>query len=137
MKKNKAEKERIVLFDGVCNLCNSSVNFIIDHDRKMNFKFSSLQSEKATELLAKHSENLQDLKSVILIENGIAYEKSDAIFKIAKHLDGFWKYFYYFIYLPKLLRNFIYDLIAKSRYSIFGKRNYCRMPDENTKERFL
>ncbi|MFZ1320060.1 MAG: thiol-disulfide oxidoreductase DCC family protein [Ignavibacteria bacterium] len=131
------DKSKIILFDGVCNLCNSSVNFIIDNDNINTFKFASLQSEKGTELLKKYDLFDKNIDSVILIENDKAYLKSDAALKIAKTLGGKYKLIYGFIILPAFIRNFFYDIIAKNRYKWFGKKDSCRIPTPELKTKFL
>ena len=127
----------LILFDGVCNLCNSSVNFIIKRDKNNYFKFVSLQSDIAKKILVQNNFLNQKNESIILIENNIIYQKSTAALKIAKHLSGIWKLFYIFILTPKFIRNFFYDIIAKNRYKWFGKREVCMIPDEKVKEKFL
>ncbi len=131
------DKFKIILFDGVCNLCNSSVNFIIDNDHKNVFKFTSLQSEKGIELLKKYDLLDKNIDSVILVENDKAYVKSDAALKIAKTLGGKYKLFYGLIILPAFIRNFFYDIIAKNRYKWFGKKDSCRIPTLELKSKFL
>jgi predicted DCC family thiol-disulfide oxidoreductase YuxK len=127
-----------ILFDGVCNFCNTSINFIIDRDSKSIFQFAALQSEVGQELLIKHHLKTTDFDTVILIndENKI-YQKSDAALEIARNLDGFWKMFYIFKILPSFLRNPIYDLVARNRYRIFGRTDACRIPTPELKARFL
>ena len=127
----------IVLFDGVCNFCNGSVNFIIERDRQNYFKFAPLQSEIGQELLKKHNINKAETDSVILVENGAAYMYSTAALKVAKHLDGAWSWFYGFIFVPKFLRDFAYKTFAKNRYKLFGKTEACMMPTPEIRERFL
>jgi predicted DCC family thiol-disulfide oxidoreductase YuxK len=125
----------IILFDGVCNLCNASVHFILQYEKKERFKFTSLQSEKAQLLLTSfNTEEITD--SVILIEKNKMYQQSTAALKIARHLRYFWV-LYYLIYVPHYLRDPIYQIIAKNRYSWFGKRDKCMVPDGNIKDRFL
>ncbi|HRB00904.1 MAG TPA: thiol-disulfide oxidoreductase DCC family protein [Ignavibacteria bacterium] len=131
------DKFKIILFDGVCNLCNSSVNFIIDNDHKNVFKFTSLQSEKGIDLLKKYDLLDKNIDSVILVENDKAYVKSDAALKIAKTLGGKYKLFYGLIILPAFIRNFFYDIIAKNRYKWFGKKDSCRIPTLELKSKFL
>jgi predicted DCC family thiol-disulfide oxidoreductase YuxK len=127
-----------ILFDGVCNFCNASINFIIDRDSKSIFQFAALQSEVGQELLIKHHLKTTDFDTVILIndENKI-YQKSDAALEIARNLDGFWKVLYAFKILPSFLRNPIYDLVARNRYRIFGRTDACRIPTPELKARFL
>lgn len=127
-----------ILFDGVCNFCNASINFIIDRDSKNIFQFAALQSEVGQELLQKYHLKTTDFDTIILIndENKI-YQKSDAALEIARNLDGFWKIFYVFKILPSFLRNPIYDLVARNRYRIFGRTDACRIPTPELKARFL
>ena len=127
----------IVLFDGVCNFCEGSVNFIINHDKNDYFKFAPLQSEMAQELLEKYNINKEEIDSVILIENGKAYTYSDAALKIAVHLDGIWSAPYFLIIIPKFIRDFFYKLFAKYRYKLFGKKDVCMMPTPRIRQKFL
>lgn len=131
------ENYQLILFDGVCNFCNSSINFIIDHDPEKHFKFAPLQSEVGQAILRKFNKNTKDFDSVILLKNNQLYEKSAAALEIAKHLSGFWKYLSVFSLLPTFFLNFFYDIIAKNRYKIFGKSESCRMPTLELRERFL
>ena len=128
---------KIILFDGVCNFCNFWVNFIIDHDKKDVFRFAALQSEKGREILKKFNTVNLNLESVILIDGKTVYSKSTAALKIAKELNGAVKAMYPFIIFPKFLRDFIYEVIAKYRYNLFGKRETCRVPTEDEKSKFL
>jgi predicted DCC family thiol-disulfide oxidoreductase YuxK len=128
----------LILFDGVCNFCNSSVNFIIDRDSKSKFKFASLQSEIGQQYLVKFKLNAINFDSIILIHESRFFQKSSAALLIAKELDGSWALFYYlFIWIPAFVRDFFYDLIAKNRYKIFGKLDACRLPNAAMKDRFL
>ena len=127
----------IIIFDGVCNLCEFSVRFIITHDRQARFKFVSAQSEKGKVL--QHMcgvDTLQD-GTVILLENDQVHVHSDAALQIAKNLDGLWRLLYVFRFIPKPARDYFYSIISKNRYGWFGKRNECLLPDDNLKERFL
>ncbi len=125
----------IILFDGVCNFCNSSVNFVIKRDKKAYFKFAPLQSELAEKLLGKPISEMPD--SVVLIENDKVHDKSTAALMIAKKLDGLWPIFYLLIIIPRPIRDWVYNLIAKNRYKIFGKKDSCMIPDPAIKARFL
>ncbi|NBA77103.1 DUF393 domain-containing protein [Emticicia sp. ODNR4P] len=127
----------LVLFDGVCNFCNSSINFVIDHDSQKRFKFASLQSEVGQQYLAQFSRNKKDFDSVLLVKNGRVFKKSDAALHIARHLDGAWKWLYFLRWVPRVIRDMIYDLVAKNRYRIFGKSDACRLPNPELRERFL
>jgi predicted DCC family thiol-disulfide oxidoreductase YuxK len=134
---NISTKYEVILFDGVCNFCNSSINFIIDHDPEKHFKFAALQSEIGQDILKKFNKNAQDFDSVILLKNNQLYQKSSAALEITKQLSGIWKYLSIFSALPTFFLNFFYDIIAKNRYKIFGKLDSCRMPTTELKERFL
>jgi predicted DCC family thiol-disulfide oxidoreductase YuxK len=123
----------VILFDGVCNLCNGFVNFIIDQDKKGVFKFASLQSSCAEKLL---NEDFQELNTVILFDGTHFYKKSDAVFQIAKQLPNF-KWVAVFRFLPKFISDGLYDLVAKNRYRFFGKRETCRIPTKDLQSRFL
>ena len=127
----------IILFDGVCNFCNASINFVIDHDPEKHFKFAPLQSEIGQDILRKFNKNTEDFDSVILLKDNQLYQKSAAALQITKHLSGYWKYLSFFNILPSFFLNFFYDIIAKNRYRIFGKTDSCRMPTPDLKERFL
>lgn len=127
----------IVLFDGVCNFCNGSVNFVIERDRENYFKFAPLQSETGQRLLDKHGIDKVETDSVILIDNERVYTHSTAALKIAQKLDGAWSLFYAFIIIPKPLRDFFYRLFAKYRYKLFGRQEACMMPTPEIRQRFL
>ena len=126
----------LVLFDGVCNVCNASVTFIIDRDPAGRFQFASLQSAVGQEVLRRLGRPAADFDSVILVENGRFYEKSDAALRIARHLRG-WRWAWIFRFIPKFLRNLLYNLIARNRYRWFGRRETCRVPTAEERERFL
>lgn len=127
----------IVLFDGVCNFCNASVNFVIEHDKVGYFKFAPLQSAIGEELVAKHGINTEDTDSVIVVENDRAYTHSSAALRIAKRLDGIWSWTYAFIIVPKPIRDVAYKLFARYRYRLFGRRDACMMPTPEIRARFL
>ena len=127
----------IILFDGVCNFCNYWVNFIIDRDKDDIFKFAALQSEAGQKLLNKFKMKTEDFDTFILIDGEIYFAKSTAALKIARKLNYPVKVLYYFILIPKFLRDSIYSLIAINRYKFFGKRDICRIPSENEKKKFL
>ncbi|MFY7826559.1 MAG: thiol-disulfide oxidoreductase DCC family protein [Flectobacillus sp.] len=127
----------LILFDGVCNFCNSSINFVIEHDINKRFRFASLQSDFGQSILKQYAINQQDFDSVVLIQNNQIFQKSEAALRIAKHLQGFWSYFYFLRWIPRRLRDVGYDLVAKNRYRIFGKSEACRIPSPELRERFL
>ncbi|OCA87155.1 thiol-disulfide oxidoreductase DCC family protein [Pseudobacillus wudalianchiensis] len=126
----------VVLFDGECNFCDSSVQFIIKNDPKGMFHFASLQSETGQELLKKHHVP-SDIDSMILIEGDKVYYKSAAALRICRHLKGAWKLLYAFIIVPRPIRNIAYDFIAKNRYKWFGKKESCMLPSPSVRARFI
>ncbi len=126
-----------ILFDGICNFCNASINFIIDRDSRGIFKFAALQSEIGQEILKHNDLKISTFDSIILIKENTILQKSDAALEIARNLDGLWKLFYIFKIIPPFLRNFVYDLIARNRYRIFGRTNACRLPTPELRARFL
>lgn len=128
--------DNLILFDGVCNLCNSSVNFIVKNDTKHLYKFASLQSEIGQNILLANNKNPSEFESVILLEKGVLFEKSDAVLQISKNLAG-WSWAYFLRFIPKTIRDFFYQLIAKNRYSVFGRSKSCRLPSPEERELFL
>jgi len=129
--------KHIILFDGVCNLCNSSVQFIIKRDKQSKFMFASLQSEFGQSQLVKFQLDTSDMDSFVFISEGKAFTKSTAGLKVLKNLGGLWKILYVFIIFPKPLRDWVYSLIAKNRYKLFGKKESCMVPSIELKNRFL
>lgn len=127
----------ILLFDGVCNFCNSSVNFIVDRNSKKDILFSSLQSETGQKLLEKFNLPKENFNSLVLVEGYKYYTQSTAALKVAEHLDGYWKMLGILKIVPKFIRDLVYDIIAKNRYKIFGKSDQCRIPTKDMRERFL
>ena len=130
-------EHQIILFDGVCNFCNFWVNFILDRDKNDLYRFAALQSERGQELLKRFGLDTANFDSFLLIAGNKHYTKSTAALMISKNLKGLVKILYSFIFLPKFLRDFIYDLIAKNRYKLFGRREVCRVPTEEEKRKFL
>lgn len=129
--------DRLILFDGVCNLCNASVNFVIDRDPQALFSFASLQSEVG-QLLLKHDGRPENsLESVMLWQDGRLYKKSRAALEIARQLNGAWPVLYAFIVIPPFIRDFVYGLIAANRYRWFGRMDQCRLPEPGVKKRFV
>jgi predicted DCC family thiol-disulfide oxidoreductase YuxK len=128
---------KILLFDGVCNLCNGAVQFVIKRDKNTRLKFASLQSEAGQKLLQEFNLPTDEFESFVFIDGDKIYTKSTAALKVAKDLGGFWKLFYAFVILPKPFRDFAYSLIAKNRYKMFGKRDVCMIPTPELKSRFL
>lgn len=135
---NLPTNKKIILFDGVCNLCNSAVRFVIQHDSKDVFRFVALQSELGREILKHIGINPKNIDSIILYEPGVAYYyKSSAAIQIAKHLGGFWHFGTVFKIIPNGLRNQLYDYIAKNRYKWYGKKESCMIPTPELKAKFL
>ncbi len=131
------ENKSIILFDGVCNLCNNAVQFIIKRDEKHHFLFTSLQSDAAQELLLHFKLKNADFDSILLIQNNKVYQKSTAILHISRYLPGLWKLNFGFIIIPKFIRDFVYTVIANNRYKWFGKKDSCMIPTQELKARFL
>ncbi len=117
--------EHILLYDGVCNLCSRLVNFIIKRDKKAKFLFVSLQSARGQSLLKKFGLPTDDFDSVVYIRSDIYFLKSSAILHVLKELGGIWKLFYILIIIPNFIRDFIYKIIAKTRYKVFGMHDSC------------
>jgi predicted DCC family thiol-disulfide oxidoreductase YuxK len=131
------QNHQIILFDGVCNFCNFWVNFILNRDKNDIFRFTSLQSAMGQELLKKFSLHTNGFETFLLIDGDDHYIKSTAALKILKHLNSFLKILYPLIFLPKFLRDPFYTIVANYRYNIFGKRDVCRVPTDEEKEKFL
>jgi predicted DCC family thiol-disulfide oxidoreductase YuxK len=131
------ERSPILLFDGVCNLCNASVQFVIRHDKKRQFRFASLQSEQAQNLLIRFDLPPKALDSVVLIDDGKAFTRSSAALEIARKLGGIWAVAYIFIVVPRPVRDAVYDWVARNRYRWFGKKEACMVPTPELKNRFI
>ena len=134
---NKQLTHSIILFDGVCNLCNGAVNFVIKRDPRNVFKFTPLQEKQGVLLLKKHAVDSRKLDSIVLIENGNVYIKSSAALRIAKKLSGLWPLFFVLLIIPSFIRDGVYDFIAKNRYKWFGKKEQCMIPTPGLREKFL
>lgn len=115
----------VILYDGICNLCNSSVRFILKHDTREKFLFSSLQSDASKKLLLHLNYKIIEMNSILLVENGQIHEKSDAVLKIASELSFPWNLTAAFRILPRKVRDSIYDFVARNRYRWFGKKDSC------------
>ncbi len=127
----------VVLFDGVCNLCNGSVNFLLDRDKADRFRFAALQSETGERLLEMHAIDPDETDSIVLIENGSAYTRSTAALKIARGLGGIWACAYVFMFVPSFLRDAVYRIVARYRYRVFGRSDTCRIPTPDEAARFI
>lgn len=133
MSKNK----KIILFDGVCNLCNGAVIFIIKRDKNDLFRFAALQSEIGKELVKEHQIDTSKTDSIVLIEDESYFTKSAAALRIARHLSGGYPLLFGFMILPKVLRDPLYDIIANNRYKWFGKRDQCMIQTPELKAKFI
>lgn len=132
------ENKKLILFDGVCNLCNGAVQFIIEHDKKDTFRFASLQSDFGRKLVEERGLDPNDINSIMLIEPGVAYyRKSTAALEIARDLSGGYSLLKNFLVLPEGFRDLVYDLIANNRYKWFGKKEECMIPSPELKAKFL
>lgn len=130
--------KKIILFDGVCNLCNSFIQFVIKRDKQDVFRYASLQSNIGQQLVSEHGIDTKTLDSVILIAPGIAYYiKSDAALQIGNQLKGYSIFSRILYLIPSGLRNIVYDLIARYRYVWFGKKDACMIPTPELKAKFL
>jgi predicted DCC family thiol-disulfide oxidoreductase YuxK len=127
----------IILFDGICNLCNNSIQYVIKHDPKAHFVFGAIQSGSGQKLLKQYGLETNNINSFILIQDNNIYTRSTAALKVAGKLKGPVKLLYGFIIIPPFIRNAVYDLIAKKRYHWFGKRNECMIPTPELEKRFL
>jgi predicted DCC family thiol-disulfide oxidoreductase YuxK len=127
----------ILLFDGVCNLCNGLVAFILRNDPRHRFRFASLQSPAGQELLKRHDLPTADLDSVVLIEGTRAFTRSTAVLRTARRMGFLWPLAFVFILIPRPLRDLVYKLIGKNRYRMFGRREACMLPTPDIRARFL
>ena len=134
---SRTKEKKILLFDGVCNLCNATVQFVIKRDRANQFLFGSLQGSAGQEFMKKFGLPTNELNSFILVENGKAYTESTSILRTLKHLGNGWNLLYGFIIVPKFIRDFVYKVIAKNRYKWFGRRDECMVPRPEWTEKFL
>ncbi len=131
------QEHPILLFDGICNLCNGFVQFVISRDSRAVFRFAALQSEIGRELAEKAGLPSSSLSTVVLYENNRFYTHSDVGLRVARRLDGLWPAFYIFVVLPKFIRDAIYNWVARHRYRWFGKRESCMVPTPELRSRFL
>jgi predicted DCC family thiol-disulfide oxidoreductase YuxK len=126
----------LLLFDGVCNVCNATVLFVVDRDPHEHFQFASLQSELGARTLREYGLPM-DLNTVVLIENGKAYVRSSAALRMARRLRWPWPLFYALMLIPRALRDVLYDAFASRRYALFGKSEQCRIPTPELRRRML
>lgn len=127
----------LILFDGVCNLCNGAVDWIIKRDRYNLFRFASLQSDFGKQVIEQYQLRGQYLDTIVLLDDGSMYLRADAVLRILKYLGGVYGLLYIFNVLPSAILNFFYNIVAQYRYRWFGKREICRVPDAAEKEKFI
>ncbi len=132
-----SEDGPIILFDGVCNLCSGFVQFVVPRDPVGKFRFASLQSDIAKELLAEHDLPTDELESIVLIEGDESYVKSSAVIRIATLLGGIYSLLWPFQFLPRFVRDRVYDFVADHRYKWFGKKDQCMIPEGDVQSRFV
>ncbi|MGB0910736.1 MAG: thiol-disulfide oxidoreductase DCC family protein [Nitrospirales bacterium] len=131
------EYQHMIVFDGVCNFCNASVDFVMARDPQQKYKFGTLQSDAGQAMLLKNNLSTQDFETFLYIEHGTVFTKSTAALKVAKGLTGAWPLLYGFIVVPKSIRDSVYQFIARRRYQWMGKRAVCRLPSESERSRFV
>lgn len=131
------KNKTILLFDGYCNLCHSSVQFVLKHEKKSEIYFTSLQSPIGIEILTHYKINPAKTDSLVFIENNKAFVKSSAALRVSKYLKGLYPACFALIVIPAFVRNVVYDFIAKNRYKWYGKMESCLIPDEKLVKRFL
>ncbi len=134
---DNTKNKKIILFDGVCNLCNASIDFLMKVDKKQTLYFSSLQSEFGQEILKKNNFSTEKFDSFLILDQGKLYHKSTAAIKTLSSLTGIWKLAKLFFIVPKPIRDYIYSLVANNRYRLFGKKDTCRLPTAEEKRRFI
>jgi predicted DCC family thiol-disulfide oxidoreductase YuxK len=134
---NILKNKTILLFDGYCNLCHSSVQFVLKHEKNKDIYFTSLQSDIGISILNYYSIDPTKIDSLVLIEKNKAYTKSSAALRVLSYLKGIYPFGKGLLIIPVFIRNFVYDFIAKNRYKWYGKMDSCLIPDENLAKRFL
>ncbi len=132
-----ADYQHMIVFDGVCNFCNASVDFVMARDPQQKYKFGTLQSDAGQVILQNNNLSTQDFETFLYIQHGTVFTKSTAALKVAKGLTGVWPLLYGFIIVPRLIRDTVYQFIARRRYQWMGKREVCRLPSENDRSRFV
>ena len=134
---NSRLPEHVIAFDGVCNLCNGAVQFVINHDKAVKFRFTALQSAVGQRILQENNLPQNDFNSFIYLREQKLYQRSTAALYMLKDLGGVWSLLYGFMIFPRFIRDGVYDLIARSRYSWFGRRDSCMIPTAELRARFL
>lgn len=132
-----SHKQSIIFFDGVCNLCNASIDFVIQRDKDNKYLVGALQDEVSKKILSQFSVDKNYLDSIVLLEANQIFYKSTAALKIAKNLSGLWPLLYPLIFLPVGFRDYFYNWIGKNRYKWYGKKSTCRLPTKEEQDKFL
>jgi predicted DCC family thiol-disulfide oxidoreductase YuxK len=127
----------LILFDGVCNLCNALVQFVIRHDANGKFRFAPIQSEIGREIFERHDLDPDDLQTFVFMMERRMFLRSDAAIEVASRFGGAWAILRVFLLVPRSLRDFIYSFIARHRYQWFGRKDVCMIPTPEIRERFL
>ncbi len=127
----------VILFDGICNLCSGIVKFIIRRDRHEKFRFAALQSDRGLTIIKRYNIRPQTMTTFIFIQGDTWFVKSTAALQVFRAMGGIWKMLYIFILIPRPIRDFLYDIVAKTRYTLFGTRDSCMVPDSKVRSRFL
>ncbi|WP_108879984.1 DCC1-like thiol-disulfide oxidoreductase family protein [Anderseniella sp. Alg231-50] len=134
---NFGEVAPVWLFDGVCVLCNGAVQYTLKHEKEPLIRFVSIQSVEGRQLAVQHGLDPDDPQSFLFVENGKALARSDGVLALARHLDGPARLISWCRFLPKPLRDFAYDRIARNRYRLFGRKSECPIPDAGIRHRFV
>jgi predicted DCC family thiol-disulfide oxidoreductase YuxK len=127
----------LLLFDGVCDLCNGAVNFVIERDLNNHFVFASLQSEVGQQIAHKYNLPKGDFNSMVLLKNGKIFLRSNAALEVTKGLTGSWQLLYGFKIIPRFIRDWVYNIVSENRYKWFGRQDQCRMPSVKNQSRFI
>ena len=127
----------VILFDGVCNLCNGFVQFVLKRDKNKTFQFASIQSKYGKQLSSYFNLPTNNYETLVLYDGQNTFTESDAVYKILSSLGGIWNALTIFRLMPRSISNWIYRLVARNRYKIFGKKDQCMVPDWNVKDRFI
>lgn len=133
----ESDDHPILLFDGVCNLCNGAIQFVIPRDPEGKIRYAPLQSDLGETVQESAGLSTDDLETVVLVDDGMAYTKSDAAIRVGEHLGGVYRLLSLGRLLPRGLRDRIYDVVAENRYDWFGKKDQCMIPDEDVSDRFI
>jgi predicted DCC family thiol-disulfide oxidoreductase YuxK len=134
---NAIQQHPVILFDGVCNFCNGTVNFLLGQDKKKRFRFAALQSEAGKNLLAQYGLPKENIDTFILLDRGKVFKRSTAALRVGNKLPWYWQWTQVFWLAPKFLRDGVYNLVAKNRYKWFGKKDTCMIPTPEMQNRFL